>query len=107
VISVDTISLNHTQALFQWKRPDGFACPACASQSFGTLKTRKVYQCNNCHHQTSLTSGTIFSSIKLPLTRWFLAIQLITQSKTGLSALELKRKRKLNPTYQNINEPLS
>lgn len=79
------------QALFQWKWPDGFVCPKCASKSFCTLKTRKVYQCNHCHHQTSLTSGTIFSSTKLPLTRWFLAIHLITQSKTGLSALALKR----------------
>ncbi len=80
-----------TLALFQWKWPNGFVCPGCSSKSFCTLKTRKVYQCNHCHYQTSLTSGTIFSSTKLPLTRWFLAIHLITQSKTGLSALELKR----------------
>jgi len=80
-----------TQALFQWKWPDGFVCPECGSKGFCALKSRKVYQCNHCHHQTSLTSGTIFFSTKLPLTRWFLAIHLITQSKTGLSALELKR----------------
>lgn len=79
------------QALFQWKWPDGFICPKCSSTSFCTLKSRHVYQCNHCHHQTSLTSGTIFASTNLPLTRWFLAIHLITQSKTGLSALELKR----------------
>ena len=80
-----------TQALFQWKWPEGFVCPECGTKSFCTLKCRKVYQCNHCHHQTSLTSGTIFSSTKLPLSRWFLAIHLITQSKTGMSALELKR----------------
>jgi hypothetical protein len=33
---------------------------------------------------TSLTSGTIFDSSKLPLTLWFLAIYLITQSKEGI-----------------------
>lgn len=80
-----------TQALFKWKWPDGFVCPECSSKSFCALKSRKVYQCNHCHHQTSLTSGTIFSSTKLALTKWFLAIHLITQSKTGLSALELMR----------------
>ena len=80
-----------TQALFQWKWPEGFVCPECGTKSFCTLKCRKVYQCNHCHHQTSLTSGTIFSSTKLPLSLWFLAIHLITQSKTGMSALELKR----------------
>jgi hypothetical protein len=38
-----------------------------------------------------LISGTIFEQTKLPLTTWFLTIYLITQAKTGMSALELKR----------------
>jgi hypothetical protein len=38
-----------------------------------------------------LISGTIFEQTKLPLTIWFLAIHLLTQAKTGLSALSLKR----------------
>jgi hypothetical protein len=38
-----------------------------------------------------LISGTIFEQTKLPLSTWFLAIHLITQAKTGLSALALKR----------------
>jgi hypothetical protein len=38
-----------------------------------------------------LTSGTVFASTKLPLTTWFLAIYLLTQSKNAMSALELKR----------------
>ena len=36
-------------------------------------------------------AGTLFQSTKLPLTVWFLAIYLISQAKTGLSALALKR----------------
>ncbi|MHB1605090.1 MAG: IS1595 family transposase [Leptospirales bacterium] len=39
----------------------------------------------------SLTSGTLFADTKLPLTVWFLAIYLLTQSKNAMSALELKR----------------
>lgn len=35
-------------------------------------------------------SGTILSAMKLPLTTWFLAIHLITQAKTGISALSLR-----------------
>jgi len=45
-----------------------------------------VYQCNNGHHQTSLTSGTIFAATKLVLSIWFLAIYLITQAKSGIAA---------------------
>jgi hypothetical protein len=38
-----------------------------------------------------LISGTLFEQTKLSLTVWFLAIYLLTQAKTGLSALALKR----------------
>jgi len=50
-----------------------------------------MFQCRTCRHQTSLTAGTLFQSTKLPLTTWFLAIYFISQAKTGLSALALKR----------------
>jgi len=43
------------------------------------------------HHQTSLRAGTVFDNTKLPLTQWFLAIYLLTQSKTNMAALELAR----------------
>ena len=52
---------------------------------------RRLYQCHACDRQTSPTAGSLFGSTKLPLTRWFLAIYIISQAKTGLSALELKR----------------
>ena len=78
-------------ALFKLRWPDGFRCPACGADRCSLVKTRRLYQCSACHHQTSLISGTIFEQTKLPLTTWFLAIHLITQAKTGLSALALKR----------------
>lgn len=53
--------------------------------------SRKLFQCNACRHQTSLVAGTVFQGTKLRLTIWFLAIYLISQAKTGLSALALKR----------------
>jgi len=80
-----------SQALFKWRWPNGFCCPDCGSGRYTVIKTRSLYQCSKCHHQTSVTSGTIFDSTKLALTTWFMAIHLITQAKTGLSALALKR----------------
>ena len=52
---------------------------------------RRYWQCAACRHQCSAISGTIFESTKLPLTRWFLAMHLLTQAKNNVSALELKR----------------
>jgi transposase-like protein len=81
------------QALYlaNWSR--GFRCPRCGGGAHCELGdgSRRRFQCNACHHQTSLTAGTLLSSTKLPLTTWFLAIYLISQAKTGLSALALKR----------------
>jgi transposase-like protein len=79
------------QALFKWRWPGGFRCPDCGSGRYTVIKTRNLYQCSKCRHQASLISGTIFEQTKLPLTTWFLAIHLIAQAKTGLSALALKR----------------
>lgn len=79
------------QALHHWRWPEGFICPKCGSNKHCLLTTHTLYQCQQCRRQTSITSGTIFADTKLPLTTWFLAIYLLTQDKTGLSALSLKR----------------
>lgn len=79
------------EALFHARWPSGFQCPGCGGHRHSTIKSRNLYQCTTCHRQTSLTSGTLFEQTKLPLTVWFLAIHLLTQAKTCLSALALKR----------------
>lgn len=81
------------QALESTRWPEGFGCPRCAGKAHYVLRDgpRKVFQCLTCRHQASLIAGTMFQGTKLPLTTWFLAIYLISQAKTGLSALALKR----------------
>lgn len=79
------------EALFQLRWPDRFRCPDCGHSSHCVLKSRPLIQCHRCHHQTSLTARTLFERSKLPLTTWFLAIYLLTQSKTGVSAMALAR----------------
>ena len=81
------------QALEAIRWPDGFRCPRCANEVHSVLRdgSRKVFQCSACRHQASLIAGTVFHGTKLPLTTWFLAIDLISQAKTGLSALALRR----------------
>ena len=51
---------------------------------------RRYGQCSHCRHQTTVISGTIFEATKRPLTIWFLAMPLLTQSKNNVPALELK-----------------
>lgn len=77
-------------ALFAWRWPRGFVCPECGHTGHCELG-RGLYQCHRCHRQTSVTAGTLFAGTKLPLTAWFLAIYLLTQSKNGISAMDLSR----------------
>ncbi len=81
------------QAVEATRWPEGFCCPRCAGSAHYVVRdgARKVFQCVACRHQASLIAGTIFQGTKLPLTTWFLAIYLISQAKTGLSALALRR----------------
>lgn len=77
--------------LFRMRWPKGFICPDCGSSKYCEIRSRKVYQCYRCHSQTSVISETIFAATKLPLRIWFLGIYLITQSKDGISSLNLAR----------------
>ena len=82
------------QALFSWRWPEGFSCPACGGWRYCVVhqEGRELCQCNACRTQTSLISGTIFASTKLPLTIWFRAMYHMTQSKQGISRIELMRR---------------
>jgi len=81
------------QVLEAIRWPQGFHCPRCDGTAHYVMRDgpRKVFQCHDCRHQASLIAGTVFQGTKLPLTTWFQAIYLISQAKTGLSALALKR----------------
>lgn len=77
--------------LFAIRWPMGFSCPVCCHTKYCFISTRRLYQCKQCNFQTSLISGTVFESTKLPLTVWFLGLYLISQSKDGISSLNLAR----------------
>ncbi len=48
-------------------------------------------RCAGCRGETSFTAGTIFADTHLPLTTWFAAAWLVTNQKSGMSALGLQR----------------
>ncbi|MGH8092112.1 MAG: IS1595 family transposase [Chthoniobacterales bacterium] len=79
------------ERLVSLRWPDGVACPRCQSKSVSQVIERDQYDCNACRYQFSVTSGTIFHDTHLPLSKWFLAIYFMTESKKGMSALQIKR----------------
>src|SRR5579863_3360896 len=85
--------------------PDGVKCLSCESLRITRItakgklnkKTghrspdRELYQCNECRFQFTATTGTVYHDTHLPLSKWFLAIALITESEKGISANQLSR----------------
>lgn len=85
--------------------PDGVKCLSCQSSKIGQITSkgklnkktgkrspdRHLYQCKECRFQFTATTGTVYHDTHLPLTQWFLAIALITESKKGISAAQLSR----------------
>ena len=85
--------------------PEGVKCLSCQSPRISRItakgktnkKTgrtgpdRQLYQCNECRFQFTATTGTVYHDTHLPLSKWFLAIALITESKKGISANQLSR----------------
>lgn len=84
--------------LFNERFSDGFICPKCACERGYRVTTRNLMKCAECDYQVSATSGTIFHDTKTPLTKWYLAIYLITIDKRGISAMGLKRE--IGVTYK-------
>ena len=78
--------------VFAWRWPQGFECPVCGGHIYSAVKTRGLYQCSACRRQTSLIAGSMFAATKVPLQTWFRAMYHMTQSKQGISSVELARR---------------
>ncbi|NQZ57953.1 MAG: IS1595 family transposase [Lentisphaeraceae bacterium] len=90
--------------LRQTKWPNGFCCRRCScNKSSKQLQgIREIHECLNCFYKESLLAHTLFEHSHLPLKSWFLAIQLLTQAKTCMSAMELQRHLKVNIKTANL-----
>ena len=75
-----------------WVRwPQGFRCPRCGHRTAWSLPRSRLFECRGCHAMVSVTAGTVFHRSHLSLRVWFRAIWLITNQKSGVSAVGLQR----------------
>lgn len=76
----------------RWGPMDEQCCPQCASiRTHYFIRTRRQWQCRDCMHRFSVTSGTVFASHKLPFTTILGAVCLFVQAVKGMSACQLSR----------------
>jgi transposase-like protein len=79
------------EALMHLRWPKGVQCLRCGHDKVTPVNARKVFDCNSCHYQFSVTVGTMFHDSHLPLTKWFFITYLMTESKKGISASQVYR----------------
>lgn len=76
----------------RWPETDGEPiCPRCGCVEAYAISTRRKFKCAACHHQFSVTSGTIFASRKLSFTDLLAAIVIFVNGAKGISALQASR----------------
>ncbi len=83
------------EALEQMRWPNGVKCLRCQSEKVYRIYTRDLFRCESCEYQFSVKTGTSFHDSHLALPKWFAAIYLMSESKKGMSALQLKRTLKV------------
>lgn len=66
-------------------------CACCNSTRVWEERGGRLFECAECGHQTSLTSGTLLEKTKKPFKVWFRAIFEISARRNGISAKELQR----------------
>ena len=84
-----------TALLRDMRWPNGVVkCPRCGNDKVYTLKKAFHWQCRNCPkngYRFSVIIKTIFENTNYPLRTWFEVIYLMSQSKKGISALQIHR----------------
>jgi Zn ribbon nucleic-acid-binding protein len=67
------------------------ACARCHSTRVWTERDGFLFECADCGHQTSLTSGTVLEKTRKPFKTWFRAVFEIAARRNGISAKDLQR----------------
>jgi transposase-like protein len=93
--TVFTMGEDKAYALFRmmrWPETEGEGiCPRCGCTEAYDIATRRKFKCKACHHQFSVTSGTIFASRKMTFTDLLAAIVIFVNGAKGIAALQLSR----------------
>jgi transposase-like protein len=78
------------KALEQLRWKNGPECPRCKSKAT-PISAREQFDCDSCHYQFSVTTGTMFHDSHLSLWKWFITVALLCEAKKGMSACQIQR----------------
>lgn len=85
----------------------GVVCKKCGCTHHYWKKDKWSYECKSCGFRTSLRSGTIMQSSKLPFLVWYRAMFLMSATKKGFSAKEMQRQlglKRYEPVWAMVHK---
>lgn len=71
----------------RWKHKP--RCPHCGADRVSGLPRELRYHCNNCNTSFSVTVNTLFHNTRIPLQKWFLAIDIFSKTERHISVRKL------------------
>ncbi len=87
IFATETQCIEH---LVNLRFSKGITCRECGEiTKHNWVKGCQRFYCQICHHQTTLRSGTVMESSKLPIRYWFWAMFLMTNTSNPISCKEL------------------
>ena len=92
VFSDEQVCIDHLRAI-RWK--NGAYCPHCGSTTVYHFSDNRTHKCGDCRQKFSIKVGTIFEDTKLPLSKWFMAIWMVTSHTKGIASTQLAKDLKI------------
>lgn len=89
---------NQNSALEFWENirfKNGYFCPRCGSLHVYKCKNHS-YSCADCKNHFTATANTIFSSTKIDLKYWFVALWCVLNNPNGVSSYQMARNNGLS-----------
>ena len=71
-------------------------CPHCHSHRISPMKKEFRYHCNSCNISFSVTVKTLFHNTRIPLQKWFAAIEIFRQNEKLISVRKLAEALEVN-----------
>lgn len=85
----------------QYRLAIGIYCKKCGHKDHYWLGSKNQFQCKGCRFRTTIRSGSIMESCKLPLSYFFVAMSLLIESEGKVTVEELQ-----NATKHKYYEPV-
>ena len=112
-----TLDINEVQKLYpdrqscllylkkiKWK--DTFSCRKCESNVYQELSKLEGRRCSKCGANESITAGTLFERLRIPLEKAFYIAYIVYHSEEKIKATELSKSLDLaqKTTYTFVNK---